>query len=712
MIARDLADKLTRIALQQVFAARQLKKPRMDTIKEIEDVYANRHSATLFGRIDIPLPFLAGHMDTVLAKIDTKPSVTFIPTEEADIEMSEKVTAVWKLKSTSMQDAWARKDRNEKKLAILSGRGIAKIFADSIDGKYRSHYEVVDHNDFLCEGTQGHLEDQMYHGQENIFRVPAEVREKAKSGAYDEENAIRVINAASTDEFLTGQQELLNKFNRMKALGLDPMNSTYIGQPVINFIEWVMEYEGERYYLVFNEQTGIWVRAEKLRDVFPCGDSFPRGISPWVSWATHEDAFNFWSKGFGDDVLPIAQAIRIIMNQAVINMMRRNQPTKAFDPSVFPDPNKLEWQRPDQLVPINVGKDPSKGIYTFETPEITGSLDLTKYLDDYVGKWTGVTAEAQGGSDKDAKVGVYYGQLQQVADRIGSVEKAYNESYAEKGYRFFWGLRTHVNEALLIKMIGKQGVKWDELTRGELQEASDFDVQVSGGRAEAELDAVKQERQANAITQLTSNPKTAEILSAHFLVENTLKIAGFNDEDLVRAFDNSDDGDRQLMDEASRSIQQILEGKTPRLNRGANARFIEKIVNFAYDNLDYIKLDRNGQQTGIIQKVKTQYDALIAYANAHYEIAVTNSIRKAQEKAMTEREAAYSKQVQSGQVPGQGADGIQMQPGDTKSTMQDIAAPDQGAEAAATAGTLPGTAQRSQELSASMTPGGSQPVMA
>lgn len=707
MLDRALADNLLRIALQQVKVGRDLKRTRMDTIKDIEDVYANKHSATIFGKIDIPLPFLAGHLDTIQAKIDSKPTVNYLPTEEADIELADKVSAVWKLKSTSMQDAWARKDRNEKKLATISGRGIAKIFADSIDGVYRSHYEVVDYNDFVCEGTQGHLEDNMYRGQENIFRVPAELTIKANAGVYDKENTTRLIAAASGEDYKTGQQDFQNKFNRMRALGLDAFNNTYIGQEVINLTEWDMEFEGERYYLVFNEQTGIWIRAEKLKDVFPVGKKFAQGLSPWVSWATHEDAFNFWSKGFGDDVLPVAQAIRIIMNQAMINMMRRNQPTRAFDPSVYPDPNKLEWQRPDQLVPIHVGKDPQKGIYTFETPEIKGSLDLTKYLDDFIGKKTGVNAEAQGDSDKDAKVGVYYGQLQQIADRIGTVEKAYNESYAEKGYRFYWGLRTHVSESLLIKMIGKQGVKWDELTKEDLSDAGDFDIQVTGGRAEAELDAVKQKQQSDAITNLSNNPATAAILSAHFLAENSLKIAGFTDEELHRAFDKSDDNDRILMDDASRSIQELLDGKMPRLNQGANAKFIQKIVDFAHDKLNYIKLDKYGTKQTIIKKVKQQYHSLMAYANAHFEVAVNNAIRHAKEQAIAEKERA----IASGQLPPSGIDpnappaapggGSPVAPpvNGTQETMAAIGGPDASPDSAAAAGILPGTAQRSAQTS-------------
>lgn len=697
MISRELADKLTAIAIKQLEAGRKIKSPRMDTIKKIEDLYSNKTAMTLFGKIDIPLPFMAGHLDTVLAKIDAQPNLVFNPTDEADISLADKVTAAWKLNSSSMQTAWSRKDKNEKKLAILSGRGIAKVFADSVGGKYKNYYEVVDHNDFVCEGTQGHLEDQMYCGQENIFRVPDQIRESARQGFYDAKNSLMIIASCASSENKEGVQAYQNKFNRMQALGLDPINNAFLGQQVINLVEWAMEFEGERYYLLFNEQTHCWLRAEKLIEVFPCGDTFPKGIYPWVTWAPFEDPFNFWSKGFGDDVMPVAQAIRIIMNQTIINIMRRNSPTRAFDPSVFPDPNKLEWQRPDQLVPVNIGKDPAKGTYTFETPEIKGTLDLTSYLDNFIGKETGITAEAQGQSDTDAKVGVYYGKLQQVQDRIGTVEKSYNESYAEKGYRFYWGLRTHVTGNLMVQMIGKNGVQWEQLTEKELGDGNDFDIQVSGGSQQAEMDAVKQKRQSDAIAAITANPQLSQTMSAHWLAKNQLKLAGFDDEDLAEAFDTSSDADKTLMDEASNAIQMLLLGKFPRLNMGANAAFIQKIVDFSYDNLDYIKINNKGQQTGIDAKVKGQYDALMAYANAHKQIAIQNAIRKAKEVAAKEREQ------QGPPAPGTPTGVVKPPVPNGQDMMSSIASPDGNPPVSDTA-SIAGTAQKSQQASAILSP--------
>lgn len=651
MVSKELADKLTGIACKQLEAGVKYRQQRLDTIKEFEDLYYNKKIATIDRNIDIPFPFVAGHVDTFLAKIDAPPKVDFGPTEESDIQLAEKITAAFRLDSSSMLAAWDRKDRSEKKLAAISGVGISKIYAESPGGKYYACYDVIDYNDFVCEGTQGHLEDNMYCGQMNIFRTRAELQNRAENGTYNAEQVNLLLSRTGQEDYKVNDDLYGNKVNRLQAMGLTPELTTYVGQEVVNLTEWCMDYENTRYYLVFEYNTGTWVRAEKLVDVFPCGARYPKGIYPYVAWHINPDAFNFWSKGEVDDIAPVAAALKIILDQTLINTMRQNQPGRAIDPSVFPDPNALEWRRPDDIIITKPGKNPAEGIYTFQTPSITGSINLVQYLDNFLGQKTGVTADAQGAADKDVKVGVYYGNLQQVSDRMGLIEKNYNESYAEKGYRYYWGMRTHLNENKLVRMIGKQGVQWDVLTKSELKDSDDFDVIVSGGSRQAELDAVKQKQQAEALAQVKNNPVASKLLSMKWLFENELRLGGFDDEQIQQAFDIQGEESRELMQEASKAIQDILLGKTPRLNRGANAAFLQKILDFDIDKLDYIKLDKQGNVVGIDEKMKKKSEALQAYANAHYDIVIENTLRKAKIKAQMESEQMQKTMMDSGQVP-------------------------------------------------------------
>lgn len=692
MVDKRLADKLASVATKQIEAGVKLRQPRLDTIKQIEDLYNNKVESTFDGRINVPIPFMSGHIDTLMGKIDARPAVEYSPGDEADVAIVDKVTAAFRIDSTSMKAAWGRKDRQEKKLALISGRGISKIYAESPESKYRARYEVIDYHDFVCEGTQGHLEDQLYAGQMNIFRTPFALKRNATMGFYDKSQVGLLLARTDSQEYKKNEDLYKNKINRLQSLGLDPESNSYIGQPVINLTEWCMDFEGDRYFLVLDYRTGTWVRAERLVETFPVGEDYETGLYPYVTWATNDEAFAFWTKGAGDDILPVAEGMRIIINQTLTNMMRKNQPQRAVDPSVFPDPNELEWDRPDDIIITNPGKDPSKGVYTFQTPDLTASIDLVQYLDQFLGKKSGVNSDAQGAADKDVKVGVYYGNVQQAADRIGTIEKNYNESYAEKGYRYFWGLKTHCTEGKMVKMIGKTGVKWEELTRGELKDMQDVDVIVTGGTQEAELNAIKQKQQSEALASVTANPEYAAMLSKRWVIENTFRIAGFTDEDIQQALDVESDENREILNEASQAIQMILQGKQPKLNRGANAAFLQKILDFDTENLDYIKLDKAGNMVGIDKDLKAKSDALKAYAEAHYDIVIENTMRKARMQAQLEMRKAGEEMMKSGQFN---------QPVPTEMD-QRMAALRPGEMAPAN--TPAGTAQQSQSISSTMSP--------
>ena len=648
-ISNNLADKLSDIACRQIQTAVTLRQPRIDTIKKIEDLYYNKIYQALDARINIPIPFMSGQIDTVRAKIDNRPTIEFVPGEEGDIKLAKKVSEAWRIDSSSMRASWARKDRQEKFLALISGRGISKVYATVENGKYKPNYEVVDYMDFLCEATQGHLEDNLFCGQLNIFRTPDYLKDQAKAGFYDSKQVEKLLMATGQTDYKTNEDIYRNKYNRMQALGLSPETHSYVGQEIVNLTEWCMDYEGTRYYLLLDYKTGVWVRADELQNVYPVGDNFPKGVWPYVSWACFDEPFQFWTKGYGDDIMPIAEGTRIIINQVMNNVMRQNQPMRSIDPSMFPDPNELRWRMPDQLVLTTPGSDPNKGIYTFQTPNISASIDVAQYLNQFVAQKTGVNAEAQGASDSaDAKVGIYYGNVKEANDRIGLVEKNYNESYAEKGYRYYWGLRNNIKEQKLIQMIGKNGVNWDYITQSEMRKASDFDVIVTGGSAEAAADALKQKQMTEAIAQLSANPKTLEKLSPEWLIEQTLHIAGFDKDEVRRAMDAESGADEELLSDAAESIQMILEGRMPRLNRGANAAFLKKLYDFDVDELDFIKIDKYGKPNGIDKTKQEQSRMLNVYADAHYDVIISNTMRAAKMQAQLEQNQQYQAQLKSG----------------------------------------------------------------
>ncbi len=607
-LPKKLADKLVEIALKQFESGFNFKKVRMEDIRENEEFYYGRKVKVPKGRIFIPLPVMSGFVDTLMSKIDDPPVITYNYTDLADLKIAMKTSAAWQKESHPTRENWPQKDRWAKKLACFSGRAIYKIFAES-DPRYKSHLEVVDYEDFVCEPMGGgDLEKHLFCGQDNIFRTKAQLLKNARSGLYDSGQVRKLIRDIGDETFKKNEDIYSGKRKRLEQLGLNLESNTYHGQPIFRFIEWVMDYEGEKYYLLFDWFTKNWVRAHKLKDIFESK------LIPWESWATHEDAFVFWSKAPCDDVRPAADSIDTLFSQVIENRNKKNLGQRAYDPDIFPDPSELEW-RPNGLVratAMKKNKTIREGIYEFQVGDITNTIDLMAFVDNFIGRKTGITPEAEGALEKDQKVGIYFGSLQQIADRLGLYNKSYRESWERLGLKYAWGLHDHMNEKMSVKIIGEQGVEWEDLVRGEAKKAPDFDIDIEGGSAEIMANEAKSKKRENSLMLLVKRPELGQQLNPNWLVQEILR-QGQWEEEQIRIAMSRETTNLELLSEASQAIQMILKGKAPKINRGADTSFIQKIIDFAIDK--DLKMDI--------------YTKMMAYAQAHMEIAVRNMTRKA-----------------------------------------------------------------------------------
>ena len=621
MLNTTLAQKLTVVACEQLKQGLEAKKKRMDIIVEINNLYNNKTIELADSVMNIPFPILAGQIDLLYSKIDNPPTLTFkVPNKPS---LSDKVQAAWVQESSSTRAGWQRKDRAEKKFAMLCGRGVGKVYATSMNNKYQSHYDVVDIYSFIADPTRGFLEDGNYHGECDIFKTHKSLDDGAKAGIYD--SAQVAILKTIKDTMKNGQQQVVvNKFDRLKALGVDVESTSFAGQEGVNMTEWIMRFEGTWYYLFMEPMSRTWIRAEKLKDVFA------NGKTPFVSWATHYDEYNFWSKGPSDDVYPIAEAIRFILNNALENEKRRARPMRIVDSGSLMDINELQDYIPDNVILTNPGKNPN--IITVETPEVTTSINLAEFLDGMIQNKSGVAD--QGIDSTDPKVGVYYGKLQQEADRIGTINKEYSESYAHMGYRFFWGLKQHLTSSKQIEMLGKGGIKLQELSRFDFKDVDDVDdVLVSGGSSEQEVTAVEAKQKSEALAGLVG--VYGDKLNSQWVIRTSLKIAGFDDEDIVEALDAQASLDREQIEEADQAIQDIMLGHMPDLNMAADIAFVTRIMDYVRTELNWVKLDKDGNETGEIdKKAKDQSDRLLAYVAAHQRTVMDNMNRKTQQAQM------------------------------------------------------------------------------
>jgi hypothetical protein len=600
-LTADIAQEIERTCSTALKTSQDYKQPKMNLIAESEDLYFGLVPKQLKNPFNESFPFMSGFVDHYVSKIDDPPKITFSPGEEADFKAAQKITAAFeKIVNSPLPHAkWAYKDRAAKTFAIFSGRGINRIFSERVP-KFQVNYGAVDYYDFHCEpGGGGMLENHLFCGEESLYFTKEQLLQGAQEGFYDRDQVHQLVSRTNESDMKDNSSHQENSANRHRAFGLDPQSHNYTGQPTYKLTQFQLTYKGVRWLCLWDDLSHVWIRVKPLREITN-SDLFT-----YTSWATNENAKFFWSKAPCDDARPIGKYINKALNQELYNREKINRGQRAYDPHMFHDVEALGDWRPDGLIPVdtkNQTKPIREGIYTFEVAGLNGTLDLVTYLDNFSGQKTGSTPGSQGAADKDKKVGIFFGELQQIDEFIGTKNKSYREAWEETGIRFVNMLDMDLeDDELEIQLMGAKGTEWSTLSKKDLKTNRDLDIIISGGADEEQESEVRNAKKSEALKNVkTPNPRWVD--------EEQLKISGYTEEELKEAFALSPEN-QELMAEAAQAIEEIQKGREVKLNRGATDNFMQKIIDFAMDHDD---LDDE------------TFDRLIAYAEAHTEIAARN----------------------------------------------------------------------------------------
>ena len=606
MISKQIADDITLIAKKQLETSRLFRQPRIVEILDNEDVANLKTRPTLQGRLNIPFDgvFMNAFIDSLVAETNRPPKVEFQDPTGANLKGARKVTAAWERDSKKMR--LRMKDRSVKRLAALSGRGILKYYAES-DPKYCPHLQIIDHLDFHCEPNGGgYLDDHYFHWQENIFRAKEDIKDNA-GGFYDQTQVEQLINSYDSPDFKRNVDTFNNKGTRYATLGLDIVNNNFVGGTLFNLVEGDTFYKGIRYHLIWDQNTGIWLRCVPLKE------DFGNDLTPFVSFASpQEDAFNFWQLGPCDKVKPVFESIRLNLNEILNNNRKRNWDMKAVDAQMFPDIRKLDW-RQDGIVHANVPLNQSiqNGIYRFETPEINGALNLNVYLNNLIGEKSGVTAATLGAAAED-KVGIYQGNQLQISKRMKLISDSYEEMYEDLGYRYDWGLWDHADEDEMVKLISTDGIGWEKITK----EDKDPEYMVSVISSSTELAETDEQKKVKigTLTSVETNPILFSLINPKAHLEEKYRLVGYDEEKIKKLLNTKADVTDELLSEAKKAVEMILEGKEPDINYGATTGFLQYISDWILDNADDLKPE---------QKKKLE-----DYFEQHVPIAIKNEEHK------------------------------------------------------------------------------------
>lgn len=255
---------------------------------------------------------------------------------------------------------------------------------------------------------------------------------------------------------------------------------------------------------------------------------------------------------------------------------------KAFNVNAIEDPALLEY-RTDGLIPVKAGFDVSKDIQFFQTVPLNPAMTVYDKLDQIVSVQSWVTNGARGQSDED-KVGIYEGNQSNAADRFSLIQ----DNEAEAQYRFatlyLEGLDEHMTKSIAVQMIGNDGVQFTKkVTKKDRKRHANYDITIITAGAEQTMQGVEKR---NKLTFLQTN-KMNPNYNPKVMAEMEASIAGFTNEEVNQLMDK-EYWNAELMSEAARDIQDILDGKKVKPNKAANVAYAQKILDWTTDNEENI----------------------------------------------------------------------------------------------------------------------------
>ena len=570
-----IAEKARKLLVQsQIY-----KQQRLNRIALYEALYNNDVPPRLRQMFNVVPPVFSGMIDSLLAQFNDEVKIKFTSKNPAQHLIIPKIQAHWETEKDSMTPnaMWNYKARTDRFNAVLSGRGLFQEYAFN-KPKYKNVLKVINYSDFHCEPMGGGLLDNhSFYGIEGCFRSEYELETNSK---YDQEQVKKLKTSYPANEsFTTLETTYGTRFERWRALGLDVETNNFSGEKKYNLCDFIVKHEGKQWNVVFEPCSGVWVYCKEWT-----------GSNPFKSYATHEDDKNFWSKSFADDLYNIADAIIIMVNQELTNREKKNFNSRAFDKDMFTDVAKLDaaQYRPDALVPANTNggtKQISQGIYSFETAELKGTVDLVNWLSSYTGDKVG-TDELPPGAGK-AKIGVQLAMQQKQSKRIGLRSDSFKECYAQLGETYIEGLAEYMPPKLSVQLIGENGfVEEAELKRIDVKSVEgNIGITVTSTSEQEQADAMKKDSRVKAIETVTQS----KVPLNKFEKETIYRDVGqFTEDEIIFLLDDQGNISKKQVAHASQNIQDILQGKEPDIYYGADSSYFNYLHNYLVDNKNHI----------------------------------------------------------------------------------------------------------------------------
>jgi len=599
-------DKIASQAMDEIQFARTFRQPKVNNWQRNEEMYYSKKMKTSDSRANVSLGRMQEFVHTLLSKIDNPLHFKFVKRKTSQLKRVERLNAL--KKHDQNKNNWDIKDLVGKKQAIIYGRAVYSYFAESENG-YKAHLEPVDVYDFLIDPTCGgiDIEEAYYMGSYNVALDRKALKEGVKNKIYNKEQVKMLLDGTGNEDQST--QEKNNK--RVREYSQGTVNKKEIGNgDKFKFWRWFTTFEGERYYLLI-DNSGGWIRCDKLTEMFTPTDEFPQGAYPFWTWAAFPDLTEFWTPSYCDYAREIFMAQDVSINQMLDNAEMINKPMRAVNTSFVKNLAELRYRK-DGIIKIKGDVDINRAYQAIQTPSIDTPLKVFDKLEAIQQKSSGVTDGTAGVAEEDGKVGIYEGNQTATADRFGLLNKSYAFGYKRFAKLYEIGVGDHLIKKVAIEILGPNGVEVVEVKRSDIyRKKENFGVIVEASNSE-EINSIQDKKIKLTFLDSLVN---SDLVNQKKVFEMKANIVGLSKEDVDELMDTTNFGNQEIMSECDRDLEELLDS-TIKPNQVANNAYKQRMVDYLRDKQENITM--------------AQFERISAYIDALEPIIMRNEARNLQ----------------------------------------------------------------------------------
>lgn len=590
-LTQENRDAITSQALKEILWARKYKQGKIKNWQANEQMYYGVKVASPDSRANVELGRMQEFVHTLLSKIRRPLVFKYTKRKNAQLKRVNLLNAV--KDADRKNDNWDIKDLVGKKQMGIYGRMIYSYYSDN--EAYKAHLDNVDVYDFLIDPSAGgiDIEKAKYLGDYGVVYMRDELEDGVEAGTFLKEETENILQGVGNNTEVS--QEETNKNVRMygqNTIGKKELQS----DDKFKFWRWGTTYKGYRFYMLMQERSGKAIRIDALTEMFTPTDLYPK--APWWYWtaAAFPDLTEFWTPSYCDYVREIFMAQNVNINQMLDNAEAINKPQRKVNVNMIENLSELKYRK-DGLIKVKGDFKVSDAYEIVTVASIDTPLKVFDALEKIHEKASGVSADAKGASDPEGKVAIYEGNKAEVSDRFGLLDISYSFGYDRFARLHELGIRDNLTKKQAVDIIGPDGIEQVKVSNRDLfkkgdqlnvtVESSSDDMMETAAEKELKFTFIQKYVDADNVAK-NANPNAQPTINHKKAFEIQAKIVGLKEDHIKELLDVNDYGGEDVMSEADRDIESLLNGEEIKPNQVANSAYMQRFVDYLTDHWEDI----------------------------------------------------------------------------------------------------------------------------